>query len=279
MSAPIHRFTAIGRPIDRRYGSNRTITTLTLLVAMGGFLILRLVGEPPPASFLRGLTLAIGFFLAWAIARELDPDHDAAAFVAALLSLIPLAALERPDFAAVFLVLLTLRIVNRTVGPAARMLDTIVILALVGIAAWRGHVAIVAAAAVAFALDAFLHPRHPVHLAGAVASLGLVAVAWMNLDVVFPDAWGAFTWLALVASLPFLFLIHVSGTPRSLSDAGGVRLSGDRVRAAQSLAFLLVAVIFMTDGLAGLATLSPLWAALAGTGLYTTVSVVGSGRD
>ncbi len=265
----MHRFSSIGRPIDRRYPSNRAIASLALLVAVAGFLVLRLTGHPPPASFLRAISLAIGFFLAWAIARELDPDHGASAFVAAGLSLIPLAALDRPDYAAVFLALLILRIVNRTVGPAARPLDTIAILALATVAAWRGSPVVIAAAAGAFALDGSFRPGHRIHLAAAGASLGLIAVAWTNVDVVLQSAPASLDWLGLVATLPFLYLIRISGDPLSISDDGGGRLSGTRVRAAQWLGLLLFGALVIGGGRAGWSAVSPLWAALVGTGLFS----------
>lgn len=274
----MHRFSTIGRPIDPRYASNRAIASLALLVAVASFLVQRLTGETPPASFLRAILLAIGFFLAWAIARELDPDHDASAFVAAGLSLIPLAMLDRPDYAAVFLVLLVLRIVNRTVGPAARPLDTIAILALAGVAAWRGNPLIVAAAATAFALDGILKPGHRIHLAATGAALGLVVVAWTNLAGGLPGAPDMTSWLGLGATLPFLILIKGSGDPLSVSDDGGGRLSATRVRSAQWFGFLLFAALVVGSGPAGWSAVSPLWAALVGTGLFSLVGALSPDR-
>ena len=83
MNEALRRFSSIGRPVDRRYPTNRAIASLTLVVAILGFAIRRLTGTHPLESFLGGITLAIGFFLACAIARELDPDHDFSSFVAA----------------------------------------------------------------------------------------------------------------------------------------------------------------------------------------------------
>jgi hypothetical protein len=273
----MHRFSSLGRPIDRRYATNRAVASLTLLVAVASFLVLRLSGEPPPASFLRAVSLAVGFFLAWAIARELDPDHGASAFVAAGLSLIPLAMLGRPDYAAVFLVLLILRIVNRTVGPAARPLDTIAILALAGVAAWRGNPLIVAAAATAFALDGILRPDHRIHLVAAGAAFGLVAVAGTHLAGGLPGP-DVISGLGLGATLPFLILIKGSGDPLSVSDDGGGRLSATRVRSAQWLGFLLFAALVVGSGRAGWSAVSPLWAALAGTGLFSLTGALTSIR-
>jgi len=267
----VRRFSSIGRPVERSHPTNRAIASLTLVVAILGFAIRRVTGTHPLESFLGGITLAIGFFLAWAIARELDPDHDFSAFVAAGLSLIPNVVLGRPDFAAVFLVLLALRIVNRTVGPAARPLDTIAILGLVGMAAWRGHPVVAGIAAGAFALDAILHPAHRVHLVAAGASIGLLGVGVSRLQAAPAHSLTAVTWLALAATLPFLALIRNSREPQAVPDAGGPPLIGRRVRAAQWLGFIGLGAAVLVEGPAGLAALSPLWAALVGTGAYFSI--------
>lgn len=265
------RFSSIGRPVDRRYPTNRAIASLSLVVAILGFVLRRLAGTPSPESLLAGFVLAIGFFLAWATARELDPDHDASAFVAAGLSLIPQTMLGRPDLAGVVLILLSLRIVNRTVGPAARPLDTIGILALVGVAVWREQPVLALAAAGAFTLDAILDPAHRIHLAAAGASIGLLGVGLSRSPATTVPPLTLVTGLALAATLPFLFLIRASEAPCTVSDAGGDPLRGSRVRAAQWLALAAMVGSIVVRGQAGLAALSPLWAALVGTSAYFSI--------
>jgi hypothetical protein len=271
VSKGLRRFSSIGRPIDRRYPTNRAIAGLALVVAILGFAVRRLTGTHPLESFTGGLVLAIGFFLAWAIARELDPDHDVSAFVAAALSLIPQTVLGRPDLAGVLLILLLLRIVNRTVGPAAQPLDTIGILALVGVAVWRGQTLLALAAAGAFGLDAILDPAHRIHLAAAGASIGLLGVGLSHFAGTALLPLTLVTGLALALMVPFLFLIAASGSPRTFSDAGGNLLRGSRVRAAQWLALAAMAGSILVGGQAGLASLSPLWAALVGAGAYFSI--------
>ncbi len=275
MTEGAYRFSSIGRPVDRRYPTNRAIASLSLLVAILGFAVRRLAGTSSIEAFFSGLFLSIGFFLAWALARELDPDHDRSAFAAAALSLIPGVALGRPDLAATVLVLLLLRIVNRTVGPAARPLDTVGILALVGVAVWRGHLVLAVAAAAALALDAFLRPANRVHLAAAGASIGLLAVGVSRVQAAGnPVADGMLTvvtWLALAATLPFLALIRASSSPRTVSDAAEQPLSGTRVRAAQWFGLATLGAAVLVEGRVGLAALSPLWAALVGTGVYFSI--------
>ena len=82
---------------------------------------------------------------------------------------------------------------------------------------------------------------------------------------------GVVTWLALAATLPFLALIRASCSPSTVSDAAGEYLSGTRVRAAQWLGFLALAAGVLVEGRVGIAALSPLWAALVGTGVYFSI--------
>jgi hypothetical protein len=160
---------------------------------------------------------------------------------------------------------------NRTVGPAARPLDTIGILALVGVAAWRGQPVLAIAAAGAFVLDAILDPAHRIHFAGAGASVGLLGVGLSRFPAVTLPSLTLVTGLALALMAPFLFLIQASGSPRTVSDIGGEPLRGRRVRAAQGLALAAMAGAILVGGQAGLASLSPLWAALVGAGAYFSI--------
>ena len=109
--------------------------------------------------------------------------------MAAGLSLIPQTMLGRPDLAGVLLILLLLRIVNRTVGPAAQPLDTIGILTLVGVAIWRGQPVLALAAAGAFVLDQIdvamqrAVPPTAVLVIGMIpAVIGPVADAYDNVE-------------------------------------------------------------------------------------------------
>ena len=257
--------------MDRRYPTNRAIASLSLVAAILGFAVRRFAGVPSPEAFIGGLTLAASVFLAWAIARELDPDHDLSAFVAAALSVIPHTALGRPDIAALLLVLLALRIVNRTVGPAATPLDTIGILALVGIAVWRGHPALAGVAAAAFVLDAILQPPNRIQLAAAGASLAMLGAGIGRFRPSEATTPTVATWVALAGTLPFLLLIRASREPRTVTDLGGLPLSGARVRAGQWLGLMALGASVLLEGQAGLAALSPLWAALVGAGAYFSI--------
>ena len=120
------RITSIGRPVDPAWPTNQAILilSLTVLLVVAAFRIV-FGGLAFLPALVAGSFAGGSVFLAWAFARELDPDHDLAAFVGALIALPAWELLGSPGFTSLVLLLLGLRIVNRTVGPPARPLDSI----------------------------------------------------------------------------------------------------------------------------------------------------------
>ena len=268
------RFTTIGRPVDPAWPTNRAILFLsaTVVVVVAAFrLLFGGLGFLP--AIVAGLLAGGTVFFAWALAREVDPDHDLAAFVGALIALPAWELLGSPRFATVVLILLALRIVNRTVGPAARPLDSIAILLLASWVAWNGDWVATFAVFLAFLLDATLSPVHRVHLAGAGAALALTGLAASRAG--FPPSIAGASPVslgALALMLPFLAVMARSRTLRTLTDAGAQPLDARRVRSAQALAVLLVALAVFVDGVEGLGEISPLWAAIVGCGLFGLIT-------
>lgn len=264
------RFTSIGRPVDPAWPTNRAIIflSLTVIAVVSAFRLL-FGGLALVPAVVAGVLAGATVFFAWALTREVDPDHDLAAFVGALIALPTWELLGSPRFAIVLLLLLALRIVNRTVGPAARPLDSIAILLLASWVAWNGGWVGTFAVFLAFLLDATLAPGHRLHLAGAGAALALTAVAASRAG--FPPTIAGASPLslgALALMLPFLAVMGRSGTLRTLTDVGALPLSSKRVRSSQALAILVVALAVFFDGTEGLGEISPLWAAIVGSGLF-----------
>jgi len=272
------RITSIGRPVDPAWPTNLAILILSLTVVLvvaafrmvfGGLAFL--------PALVAGAFAGGSVFLAWALARELDPDHDLAAFVGALIALLAWELLGSPRFASLVLLLLGLRIVNRTVGPPARPLDSIALLLLAGWVAWRGDWITTFVVLIAFLLDGTLRPEHRIHLAAAGAALALTGVAvsraGIPAELSGPDLPSV---LALALLLPFLRILERSRSLRTLTDVGALPLVAKRVRSGQALGLLAVLLSVAAYGLEGLEALSPLWAAMVGCGLF---SIVAGGRD
>ena len=87
---------------------------------------------------------AIGtVFFGWAYVRELAPDDDAAAFIAVAIAVITWFVFGPSDLFLVTGALLFARMVSRTVGPPAKLSDTVLAIGLVaGFTAGGSYLAI-----------------------------------------------------------------------------------------------------------------------------------------
>jgi len=276
----------IARPLELGYPTNRWIGLLTLGVLIAGALGRVLVGQGWLAATGWSALAALSVFLAWALARELDPDAELAAFVAAGFSLPALAAaglgwLTLPDLAALFLVLLAVRVVNRSTGVAATLPDTLGLLAL---GLWLGDQSspvYMAAAIAAPLIDALLGPaaRSRLMLTAVAAAIGglLITTGSPNDDIGGSPAWVPMLaptplLAALILSALFVVTIRAANQVHSIADETAVRLSPHRVRAGQLLALVTALALALGHGDAGFIALLPLWAAMAATGASRLVA-------
>jgi len=262
--------TALGRPIDPRFPTNRAIVVPALVVAIAGTLFRLLSGAALLESALWGMGAGFVVFLTWALGRELDPDHDLSAFVGAGLVLIPLLLFDTPSLLLTFWLLLLLRIVNRTGGLPARPLDSLAVLGLGAWLTWQGYWMAGLTTAAAFLLDGLLSP--PLRTQRFVSGLAFVATLVLSIfhgDMAMES--GATMPVAvssvLMAGL-FLVVIVTSREVQAVGDATGVPLNPRRVQAGHILALLTVLLLAWWAGASGVVDLLPLWAAMVGVGLY-----------
>lgn len=262
--------TALGRRVDPRYPTNLAIVALALAVTMAGIVIRLLSGAALLESVSWGFGAGFALFLAWALGRELDPDHDLSAFLGAGLVLIALLLVGTPALLAAFWLLLVVRLVNRTIGLPARPLDSLAVLGVAGWLTWQGYWMVGLVTAAAFLLDGLLMPALKYHL--LVGGLALVATGALSifhgtmvmqkghtLPVVMSTA--------AMAGL-FLLVIATSREVQAVGDATGKPLNPRRIQAAQVLALLSGLLFAWWAGELGVVDLLPLWAAIVGTGLY-----------
>lgn len=240
-----------------------------VLVLVGGWLARGFTsGAWLAAATWAGLA-ALAVFLAWALCRELDPDRERVAFVAAGVALLGLAVTGLPGIAALFVVLLAIRVLNRTTGVAATPLDA---LGLLGLALWlalEGSWLYLALAAAALLLDGMLPPRD-LRRAGAglgAAVLGASAIAFIAPQPApfEPQALA----LLLGVLLGILFAPALRGVNRleTTADDTAEPLLSVRVQAGQVLALLAGLGLALWRGAEGLAELMPLWAAMLAAGV------------
>jgi len=274
----LRQASGLARPLDPGYRTNRWILALILGVLAGAWMLRgSLTGDWLAAGGLAVLA-AIALFLAWALGRELDPPSESAAFLGAGLALPPLAAaaagwLPLPDLAALVLVLLAMRVLNRTSGNATRPLDGLVVFGLAVWLAIDANPIYLLAAVIAVILDGLLPPaqRRRAVLGAAAAGVALVLVLVLGPAAPPSDLEPIPLLIAAAAGAVFSETIRATGRLEGAADDRSAALSPLRVRAGQLLALLTGLALVVWIGAAALTALAPLWAAMAASGLSRLV--------
>jgi hypothetical protein len=266
--------TAVVRPVDPRYPTNLAIAILTVLVGAGAAACQWVGGATFLDGALWGIGAGLAIFLAWALARELDPDHNLSAFVATALAIVALPTLSLPQLLPLLWMLLAMRIVDRIVGLPARPLDSLGLLGTGLWLTWRGDWIYGLITAAALFLDAWLAPRLRRHL--ALAAIVLVAVVLLALlgGAMPRGDWDStlLMWLFALTATLFSIAIVTLEPAKALCDQTGEPVHPMRVRVAQGLALVTALLVAGLAGQEGVVALWPLWAAMLGVALYELVA-------
>lgn len=246
--------THIGRVIDPRLPSNRIL----FLVPAGAALLLFGLDT---TDLRRAIAGALGSAAAWMLARELDPDRPHAATIAALLAPASTLVFGAPAAAALFVTMLTARILTRTTGLPPRSTDHAVLAVgtvLIADTPWGWAAGIL----LAFAMvrDAALPGVPPLNagLWGAVLAIGVTLRASLGDqlgDWIVPEPTGlAVLVLGLVGAAIVVQPIPVL----SLGDWTRTPLEPRRVREAALFAVLTAALAVLAGGHEGVVAIAPL---------------------
>lgn len=252
------RLTGTGRPLDFSYPTNRWIVAISTAAGIVAAVIAFAGGESWIASMVAGGRTGALAFLAWALGRELDPDHPISAFVAAGLMLAAIVVYEAPSVWLALWLLMGLRIVNHTTGLPPTVADSAGFLILTGFTVtWSMLAAIVCASA--FVLNAWLGDTNGRNLTLAAASLVVAALPWAGVAwLPTVDALVAAVAVAVVFGAVILRYRVVT----SRGDATNTPLDPTRVRAAQGLALMTVLFGAAALGIRGLVDLAPVVSAM-----------------
>jgi len=267
---PIYGVTSIGRPLDKSFATNRAVSRLMPVGGVVAVAMALLRGEGFFQLLGAVVTGAVLVFGAWALARELAPDDNPAAFVSMALGFVVLPLLVPLSFLVLFTTIFLARIVNRTVGLPARTTDSIVVTLLVVVVMYLTENPLPGVvAALAFALDASL--ENPLRRQWIFAVLCLLGVGGLvtlhGLDLGAPSLLNTrVAWLLAAVALAYLMTIFLTRVIESPADVTGERLAASRVRAGMLIA-LLVALQALSGGGPGMVQASIIWSVLAGVSL------------
>ncbi|MCJ7682426.1 MAG: hypothetical protein MUP70_16985 [Candidatus Aminicenantes bacterium] len=272
----IKSLSTIGRPLDWNFKTNRIITFVTLFVVAGGAAFRWVQGGAFLQGFAWGVGAGLSVFLAWALSRELDPDHDIAAFFGSGLALAGVLVWGPPGFLPVFWMLLMLRVINRTTGLPASLMDSLVLIALSVWLVLKVNWGFGLLTAAAIACDELLLPRKKRQPSFAL----LPVIGTVILLIVKPDVLGLPAGLfrpggaAVLMSLFFLPVLVGVRSFQSRGDLTGEPLNLPRVIAAQFLGLITGIWMAFWNGFSGIHTLLPFWSAVLGATMFALFKIL-----
>jgi hypothetical protein len=198
-----------------------------------------LAGSGSLQALQQAVIYALVLFGSWALARELNPDDNPAAFLSLACGMLVVLLVASPGVLIVFVTLGLVRIVNRSTGLAARKTDSIVLTLLSIIVIYATESPLFGAvAALAFVLDGSLQePLRRQWLFGLVC-LGATIVYMVDHDIGpgmlrAPDT--LVEWLSLLFLLIFALNILLTRTVNSRGDINGRPLELKRVRGGMAV--------------------------------------------
>jgi hypothetical protein len=262
-SRSLYRYTSIGRSLDPSIGTNRAVLVLLPLAAVLGAAVEWGDGGGIGQVIQTALWFAGVAFGSWALARELYPDDNPAAFISMAAGLLVALALESAGLLVVFVTLGLVRIVNRTTGLPARKGDSAILMVLAIVVIYVTSSPLFGlVAGLAFIMDGTLkEPLRHQWLFGLVCVAATVVYV-VDHDVGFgqlsaPDS--LFQWLGLLALLVFALNILLQKKVHARGDVNRRRLDVNRVRAGMAIGMLAG-----LQGIAGMESVAIIVAVVAG---------------
>ena len=238
----IYKYTSIGRPLEPAYPSNKAVLILLPLAALLGAIAAWMDGQSGVQLLQPALSFLLIVFGAWALARELDPDDHAAAFISMAAAVFAALIVDSPGILIVFTTIGLVRIVNRSTGLVARMGDSVIVMLLSLLVIYSTKSPFFGVvAALAFFLDGSLkEPLRHQWVFGLVC-LGGTIVYMVDHDIGLghlspPDA--LFEWLALLFLLIFALNTLLLKKVHSKGDINGKKLDLSRVRGGMAVGLL-----------------------------------------
>ena len=251
--------TGIARIIDPRLRTHQ----FHLAVAVLGGLVAMAVELEKRSSFTEALGPAVNagitVFLAWAIAREVDPAETRTANLAAVLAVVARLLAGPGNLAALFMLLLATRIVLRSTGLKPTLLDGLVFIPVAAFLAGGTVTGWMAALALAYALAHDHRLPDPAKAYSLIAAfvVSATASAAVILSGAFGSGWAAPAAAPLAVSAAGIVagLLLPGYIPMSKTDYTGELLDFFRLRSARWVllgGYLLSIVVGGGAAMAGL---------------------------
>jgi len=263
-----YKLFSLSRGLDIKNPTNRLIIILAIFTGFIASFFHALSTRSFDAASIYGLKTGVSVFLMWAIAREVDPDHDYSSFTAIALSIIGIIIFElQPNVLPLVWVLICLRIINQSVGMEPYIGDKIVVVAIaITLTLLYGWIF-----AALTALVFIINNRLTIDEKSYLLPVFMILTASISFFYEFTNhlTLSQFNGIGIfITFIVFGPVIAGSRTIKSKGDRSGKKLDPSRIRAAQ-LTLLISSVIlsiFEND------VYKIMWLIMIGIGIYWLIT-------
>ncbi|WPP52653.1 hypothetical protein [Catalinimonas niigatensis] len=261
------QFSALARPLDISYRTNLSIMLMSFFVMLIAFFYQWWhLDNALWESLWWAAQAGLSVFLAWALGREIDPDVNSTAFLAAFLSLAGFYYTGSYQWGLLIAFLMILRISSHICGQQIKLTDALFCLALCAYLCWQGQALIGFAFTAAFLADSRLAPVHVRSQWYALAALIITILAFIFFPVSITDTYFQFSGIWIpgigVVVLIFLQVIREYKNPGSTEDYKTQPLNGHRIQAAQLIVLLTALSIYLLQNYRTTLEIAPVWAVI-----------------
>ncbi len=264
---PSEEFT-LARSLDIHYLPNKIILILLPIVFISTFAWFFVKNTTITQNIIYSLFQVILVFFCWALGREIDPDHDYAAFLGIPLLFLPFA-IAKGSILVLFWFIIGLRLLNQTTGKKTSSADVTVFLFLSLIAALiSSQLLILPLSIIIIFLTSFLPKRQP---SLSFFSIPLIP-SFILLLLIFPGSWDFINpspWILIYIAISsaLLFLVTtLTDKIQCTGDHSHTPLSLKRVQTAQIISVL--SVLLLTTFHGNILSVFPVWSAITGVGIF-----------
>ena len=262
----VKRISGIGRPLSLKYPTNRAIIIIVASVFILGTLTKLVAGDSFVSSMVWGFGAAAAIFFAWALARELDPDSNASAFISAALMLVALFFAGLPALLTLFWFLLLTRILNRITGVAPKLLDFTGVIILAVVLSWQEVWVYGLITALMLYVNSWMDgdKKKGITLVVIVISLVVLSAFFGNASFINTEISAVAIFASTFFTLLFIPVICVTTKLKSLTDITKEPVSVFRLRVARVAVVVTGILVATMQGNTGFNDLLPFWAAIGG---------------
>jgi hypothetical protein len=262
---PVKNISGIGRPLKVEYPTNRAIIYIVLSSFILGTLIKFFTNEAFLSSTVWALRFSVTLLLTWALARELDPDNNASAFISVVLGLATFVLFPPTSLLVLFWLVLVSRILNRITGISPQLLDVVGIVSLAIFMSWRESWIFGVLTALVLFTNSWLDnekKRGTLLLIIVIVPVLVLLFNFKNDFLMNADPSTEIIIFLTACTVLFVPVIYKTNSLKTFTDMTSEPISVIRLRVTRIMALTTGALVFIIQGSAGFNQLLPLWMVL-----------------